>query len=69
MLEQRLIYANHLSYALNEIETILIFEAHNYVEVHGLEPEFTKAMVHVLHERFYNLFVHQIACFRLDQEA
>lgn len=69
LLKQRLIYANYLSYALTEIETILISEAYNDVEVHGLEPEFTQAMVHVLHERFYNLFVHQIACFRLDQEA
>lgn len=68
-LEQRLIYANYLSYALTEIETLLISEAHNDTEVHGLEPEFTQAMIHVLHERFYNLFVHQIACFKLNQEA
>lgn len=67
--KQRLIYANYLSYALTEIETLLIYEAYNDVEVLGIEPEFTQAMVHVLYERFYNLFVHQIACFKLDQET
>lgn len=55
-LEQRLIYTNYLSYALTGIETLLIYKAHNDVEIHGLESEFTQAIVHVLHERFYNLF-------------